>query len=86
MSEWQPIMTAPMDGTEVLVRRMYKGRCLFHGISSFGKCLPQADGYIANGGGETWRTVDKIKIFPSPTHWKPIPPEEHNSQEMYNPL
>lgn len=60
-AEWQPIETAPRDGTAVLVwLREYKGR------DRFTSYVAQFDGYswVSVPGKYTW----------APTHWQPLPP------------
>lgn len=69
MSEWQPIETAPKDGTDILLGYyptwpgldLGKGSCevaFWHGIKNTwcGRVLLNADGHF------------------SPTHWMPLPP------------
>jgi hypothetical protein len=69
MSDWQPIETAPMDGTFVLISSSFRV-----GESSYGICLPQHDGYRANKGRPCWRSAGGEKIFPgNSTHWMPMP-------------
>ena len=70
MSDWQPIETAPLDGTFVLIASSFRV-----GESSYGICLPQHDGYRANKGRPCWRSAGGEKIFPgaSVTHWMPMP-------------
>lgn len=67
--EWQPIETAPMDGTTVLIASTFRV-----GESSYEVCLAQQDGYRANKGRPCWRSADGEKIFPGTiTHWMPMP-------------
>lgn len=63
MSEWQPIETAPKDGTIVLLHR---------GILCFGYYFVGADkscGWITS---KIARNHDLQTIEP-PTHWMPLP-------------
>ena len=71
--KWQPIETAPKDGQDVLLCRMNDGICLAMGVGSFGVCRPQYDGYQAGSGKPVWRDRAQEKLFPSPTHWMPLP-------------
>jgi len=66
--EWQPIETAPKDGTKIL--------CSCRGavfIASWRVPRPQKDGYRANGGRPWWTSYNERKLSPVPTHWKPLP-------------
>ena len=71
--QWQPIDTAPKDGTEVLACRMYLDDCVAMGVASWGVCPKRLDGYSANDGKPTWRAYDPHFLFPMPTHWQPMP-------------
>lgn len=66
---WQPIETAPKDGTTILVASAHRV-----GESSYGECRRQHDGHVANGGQPCWRAEDRQKIFPGVVrHWMPMP-------------
>lgn len=66
---WQPIETAPQDGTSVLISSSFRV-----GESSYGVCRRQHDGFVANGGYPCWRAEDRQKVFPGKiTHWMPLP-------------
>lgn len=68
-SEWQPIGTAPLDGTAVLIASSFRV-----GESSYGVCRWQHDGFVANEGKPCWRAEDRQKRFPGTiTHWMPLP-------------
>lgn len=86
MSEWQPIETAPMDGTRIIIGRPDVDGD--GGVSACGYWLdPLDDGvdYMGNDGGFT--DVDYQVFKPSrsfgndeyryigsqPTHWMPLP-------------
>jgi len=58
MSEWQPIETAPKDGTEILTYR--KAR------------LISVASYWPHEGAE-WCVSDGVHIL-NVTHWMPLPP------------
>lgn len=79
MAEWQPIETAPRDGTVIQYRRMYEGREMFKGRAcwravTFGALFDPltgeriADAYRGAG----WMYPDRKKRVPEPTHWMPI--------------
>ena len=63
MSEWQPIETAPRDGTIILFS------CDMRGVSLC--CLAETEIYTG------WFNLSKLDNG-SPTHWMPLPepPEE----------
>lgn len=65
MSEWQPIETAPKDGTDVLLFRATKYRVL----------PPTVAGWFDKGVIPGWYTYDEPdKAFDGePTHWMPLP-------------
>ncbi len=64
MSEWQPIETAPKDGTEILV--FIDGNIFqAHQDEQLDWCMPFAK---AHGCGCCGWNDDK------PTHWMPLPP------------
>lgn len=58
--EWQPIETAPKDGTEILGFR-----------ESFVWCDKYAAIRFISDTNE-WRHVDRA-VFLNPTHWMPLP-------------
>ena len=65
--EWQPIETAPEDGTPVLLF------CPRPGVEPF-----QITGYWDLGSDEfgvksAWRATTHDPIYP-PSHWRPLPP------------
>lgn len=62
-SPWQPIATAPRDGTELLLsngKRVWVGYWLEEAVYSFGKLVRERNG---------WRSY----LAPEPTLWMPIP-------------
>jgi hypothetical protein len=67
--DWQPIETAPKDGTEVLLVRNGS----FRQIGSWRKPCQQADGYRVNDGEPCWVGYSAEKRVPEPTHWMPLP-------------
>ncbi|MCB9902368.1 MAG: DUF551 domain-containing protein [Planctomycetes bacterium] len=64
MTEWQPIETAPRDGTDVLVFRDYSSGARYA---------------VASFDGEEWRDIGDIGWAGmdgddnQPTHWMPLP-------------
>ena len=72
MSDWQPISTAPKDGT------------VFEGINDRGGLglwppylvcwdtpIPREDGYIVNDGEAWWLTPNREWLVSAPTRWRP---------------
>lgn len=67
MSEWQPIATAPRDGTSILT---YPHYAVTSWVSEDVYPGPGwSDGW--DEGIERWKTTDK------PTHWMPLPKSPH---------
>lgn len=68
MSEWQPIETAPKDGTEVLVWALWidPDTDSFGSGSTFHKA--RIDKWVR---GAWWRTKQSPHM--QPTHWMPLP-------------
>jgi hypothetical protein len=74
MTDWQPIESAPKDGTEVLVLYMHiKTQCVFNAFYA-----SEEDGWDREDVG--WWSyehseVSRIKLegFMKPTHWMPLP-------------
>lgn len=62
-ADWQPIATAPKDGTHVLV-----------GIAGLDRSTGEA--YHANGAWFTWDSATHTRTVYTtpPTHWLPLPP------------
>lgn len=89
--DWQPIETAPRDGTRVQLRRIYKGSVVAEGEGLFGTLHDQAP--VRQGRGarvadpvfvtrKHWLRADRMYLFPEPTHWmpRPPPPQEEKSR------
>lgn len=73
--EWQPIETAPKDGTSVLLWGLWAGE-----ISGIGKVPGMGIGYYSGSGdyasqGFLWVDVggDAYAVWGNPTHWMPLP-------------
>lgn len=64
MTQWQPIDTAPKDGTWVLL--------LWPINSHVGPVACEGQYYHAKDGDSFWWSMLKLKT--EPTHWMPLPP------------
>lgn len=72
MSEWQPIETAPKDGTQILVCGRYTDDIAIVRWSEKKRdwlCLADGTGVIECEG--DWGT--DYKYFSVPSHWRPAP-------------
>lgn len=81
MGEWQPIETAPMDGTAVLVYREDAGVFTAHYVEDDAHLSspmnpPEGDCYWFTTGGED--LTDDM-----PTHWMPLP-DAPNGETCYH--
>jgi hypothetical protein len=74
--EWQPINSAPKDGTEILLfcsqRKICYGHCEEAKFTEVGTYVSYSDGSgswegVDTSGGEYGNTL-------VPTHWMPLPP------------
>jgi hypothetical protein len=72
MTEWQPIKTAPIDGTEILVTDGETVSTCFYFISD----NPDYASFVRSSGGElidiSVSTYWNL-LFKNPTHWMPMP-------------
>jgi hypothetical protein len=66
MSDWQPIETAPTDGTNVLIAEVSRGSL---GEAYYDYNADQKRWYWANTGAGDYPDPHE----PSPTHWMPLP-------------
>ena len=69
-SEWQPIETAPKDGTSILVfgkPSEVKGAIIFRKLGAFTAYFDACDDAFCLSGA-TW-----MGPFINPTHWMPLP-------------
>ena len=64
MNTWQPIETAPNDGTDILIGGDY---------SYAGGVLQAYWGHTHRKGDESWGWVDMEGDTYNPTHWMPLP-------------
>lgn len=65
-AQWQPIETAPKDGTQIL---------LGHGNSLWiDEWIPDAKYEVRNGEGGCWMMCDQWTDPEIPSHWQPLPP------------
>lgn len=76
MTEWQPIETAPKDGTPILIwirDRLYEAMWCEHRFkpSSYIGEDADEDGWW----GIRWAEIDSYGVSPDemPTHWMPLP-------------
>lgn len=72
MSEWQPIATAPVDATAVLLWSKYCSQpcvCMFTKSEWF--VLNEDGGRAKTGEGDTWT---EYATFYAPSHWMELPP------------
>jgi hypothetical protein len=87
MEGWQPIASAPTDGTPVRLRRVFNGAVIAEGRGYFGDVtIYYAGGPCVTFAGQDyiepsehayrgmWVNEDGRHLFPTPTHWMPIPP------------
>lgn len=74
MSEWQPIETAPKDGTEVL---LFFVSDVPWQASSKGICI----GFWGDDGSNAWYAFESdSNALGNPTHWMPLPPPPEGSE------
>lgn len=75
-AQWQPIATAPKDGTDILAMYMHIDTQIVH--NAFWISADE-DGFADDPSG--WWTYDKSEVsrvllnnWMAPTHWMPLPP------------
>lgn len=75
VSQWQPIETAPRDGTVVLAYNARGARSGHRHFFAFSDPAPEGQCWAAEAG---WR--EPGRDWPSyPTHWMPLPAPPHTS-------
>ena len=81
MNEWQPIETAPMDGTVVLVGRDM-GECwgFVRGYGHYEDLGGGVCGWISQGFSEPPGNLG----LGNPTHWKPLPDSPREQDDERN--
>ena len=79
MTDWQPIETAPRDGAEILLIKVYKGRVFSPVVARF------VSNWCAGG---AWEICEDPECYFEhylwkPTHWMPLPqpPEKDDGRE-----
>lgn len=77
---WQPIETAPRDGTRMRYKRVIDGQTLFHGVTAWRENVSVPPVFGAYGevlwsatAISGWMHPDWPKRTPEPTHWMPLP-------------
>ena len=77
--DWQPIDTAPKDGTICRVKCVHRGSIIKDGRAYFGDLTTDYSSHgIVAGMADPGHTYDGIWIdedghlFPQPTHWMPL--------------
>ena len=80
MTQWQPIETAPRDGTTILV-------CGGMWVGEFSGEFPLGGVAMVTFLGDTW-AVDNTEYYGptihNPTHWMPLPPDPNEIGEGLN--
>ena len=75
MTEWQPIDTAPKDGTDIIVMYMHIDTQIVHAAfwMDYEEGLDDPD--IEGWWSYVWSEVSRTKLDGScsPTHWMPLP-------------
>lgn len=81
MSDWQPIETAPKDGTEILGYRADCGVLLIRWTCPFEFCTDEELEKMGedSAGQDDWFYADfltggRLEGSETPTHWMPLPP------------
>jgi hypothetical protein len=70
MSKWQPIETAPRDGSKVILWDSHEGVCCarYEDYAAGWRAFWGTENYIRDGS-----TYDFALIASHPTHWMPLP-------------
>lgn len=71
MTEWQPIETAPKDGTEFWGCSLDPARPFQERLMKWGVASRPEEPYVCNDGDPWFINPDGRYLAPRPTHWKP---------------
>jgi len=74
MSEWQPIETAPRDGTVIVLYSKKIPYCTNHMAVGFWSEIPDSEFYVGWAIGMSRGFVDMDEQVDEVTHWMPLPP------------
>jgi hypothetical protein len=83
MTHWEPIQTAPMDGTILMLKRVHQGKVVTQACGYYGKLSAEAPqrqwqrGNAITPDGPPFENCDEprwckeggLYNFPAPTHW-----------------
>jgi hypothetical protein len=81
VTEWQPIETAPKDGTEVIVS---DGRDVFTARYRLSNCANDEPFFAVSGDGDFFNRGTDWNFEPDyrwPTHWMPLPDAPNTKKE-----
>lgn len=68
--DWQPIETAPRDGTIFIGADLSPDRELVEWRMKWGVAGRPEDNYLCNGGEPWWIDESERHLVPTPTHWR----------------
>lgn len=92
MTDWQPISTAPKDGTEVLVFRLCCGCTPIAHVAFYRSEDEWGDHLMPDWESKEeyvgwWSYIrtsigqEKLEGYQTPTHWMPLPPDPKKENE-----
>lgn len=74
MTTWQPIETAPRDGTKILVCRRFPFDCWHYDVAKWAIKREHISGWAKKVGEYSERYDENWEWFEiRPTHWMPLP-------------